>query len=48
MKNGFIEWFNRTFREDVLDAYWFEDLEQLGIIAEKGATTTTSTTHSKL
>jgi putative transposase len=35
MQNGFIERFNRTFREDVLDAYWFEDLEQLGIIAEK-------------
>ena len=27
MQNGFIERFNRTFREDVLDAYWFEDLE---------------------
>ena len=35
MQNGFIERFNRTFREDVLDTYWFEDLEQLGIIAEK-------------
>jgi len=35
MQNGFIERFNRTLREDVLDAYWFEDLEQLGIIAEK-------------
>jgi putative transposase len=35
MQNGFIERFHRTFREDVLDAYWFEDLVQLGIIAEK-------------
>ena len=35
MQNGFIERFNRTFREDVLDAYWFEDLEQLGILDEK-------------
>ena len=35
MQNGFIERFNRTFREDVLAAYWFEGLEQLGIIAEK-------------
>ena len=35
MQNGLIERFNRTFREDVLDAYWFEDLEQLGILADK-------------
>jgi len=35
MQNGFIERFNRFFREDVLDPYWFEDLEQLRIIAEK-------------
>ena len=35
MQNCFIERFNRTFREDVLDAYWFENLEQLGIIAEQ-------------
>ena len=26
---------NRYFREDVFDAYWFEDLEQLRIIMEK-------------
>ena len=34
-QNAFIERFNRYFREDVLDAYWFEDLEQLRIIIEK-------------
>ena len=35
VQNAFIERFNRIFREDVLDAYWFEDLEQLRIIIEK-------------
>ena len=35
MQNGFIERFNRFFREDILDAYWFEDLEQLRILSEK-------------
>ena len=35
MKNGFIEWFNRTFREAALDAYWFEDIEKLRIITKK-------------
>lgn len=35
MQNGYIERFNRFFREDILDAYWFEDLEQLRILAEK-------------
>lgn len=34
-QNAFIERFNRYFREDVLDAYWFEDLEQLRIITER-------------
>lgn len=33
-QNAFVERFNRFFREDVLDAYWFEDLEQLRIIIE--------------
>ena len=35
MQNGFIERFNRFFREDILDAYWFEDLVQLRMLAEK-------------
>jgi len=35
MQNGFIERFNRLFREDVLDAFWFEDLQQLRIITDK-------------
>ena len=34
-QNAFIERFNRHFREDVLDAYWFEDLEHLRAIMEK-------------
>ena len=34
-QNAFIERFNRYFREDVLDAYWFEDLDQLRTIMER-------------
>ena len=33
MQNGYIERFNRTFREDVLDAYIFENIVQAKIIA---------------
>lgn len=34
-QNGYIERFNRTFREDVLDAYVFRDLEEVNQIALK-------------
>lgn len=33
MENGYIERFNRTFREDVLDAYLFQNLNQLNNLA---------------
>lgn len=29
MQNAYIERFNRIFREDILDAYWSEDSDQL-------------------
>lgn len=35
MQNGYIERLNRTFREDVLDAYQFETLEELRIISDE-------------
>lgn len=34
MQNGFCERFNRTFREDVLDAYLFENIHQVREIAD--------------
>lgn len=34
-QNGYIERFNRTYREDVLDAYIFENVSQLRVISEK-------------
>jgi len=33
MQNGYVERFNRTFREDVLDAYLFSSISQFDIIA---------------
>lgn len=35
MQNGFIERFNRTFRQDVLDTYLFEDIMQVWLLAEE-------------
>lgn len=33
-QNAFIERFNRSFRSEVLDAYYFEDLNQVRILCE--------------
>ena len=35
MQNGFVERFNRTFREDILDAYLFSSISQFNVLAEK-------------
>ena len=35
MQNGYIERLNKTFKEDVLDAYQFETLEQLRILCDE-------------
>ena len=34
-KNGLVERFNRTFREDILDAYIFESFSQLKMLSDK-------------
>lgn len=35
MQNGYIERFNRSFRTDILDAYLFNNLTQVNILAEQ-------------
>ncbi|WP_223225212.1 integrase core domain-containing protein [Sphingobacterium cavernae] len=35
MQNGYSERINRTFRESILDAYLFEDTQQVQILAEE-------------
>jgi putative transposase len=35
MQNGYIERFNRTFRENILDAYLFEDINQVQVLADE-------------
>lgn len=35
MQNGYIECFNRFFREDILDAFFFNDIYQLQRLADK-------------
>jgi putative transposase len=35
MQNGYVERFNRTFREDILDAYLFSPVSQYNRIGRK-------------
>src|SRR4051812_44186856 len=35
MQNGFIERLNKTFREDVLNAYYFDTLEEIRILSDE-------------
>ena len=33
-QNAFVERFNRLYREDVLDAYLFQDIQQVGVLSD--------------
>ncbi|RVT97196.1 hypothetical protein EOD41_19515 [Mucilaginibacter limnophilus] len=35
MLNGYIERFNRNFRENLLDAYLFEAINQVQVLADE-------------
>ena len=35
MQNGYIEQLNRTFREDILDAYEFDTLEEVRRLSDE-------------
>ncbi|MGG7666991.1 integrase core domain-containing protein [Dyadobacter sp. BHUBP1] len=39
MQNGYNERLNRTYREDILDNYFFDSLEQLKVLSDKWAET---------
>jgi putative transposase len=35
MQNGYVKRFNRTFCENILDAYLFEDINQVQVLADE-------------
>ncbi len=35
MQNGYVERFNRFYREDVLDAYLFSSIQELRLLSEE-------------